>query len=57
VVRDVGRHMPADLTVGGTRPGSLTVLEGSRIRQKVIYTDRDFTLEGLKELAAPRTPE
>jgi hypothetical protein len=57
VIRDVGRHFPADLTVSavpGGRPGSSTLLEGSRIRRNVIYADRDFTIEGLKELAAPR---
>ena len=54
VVTDLGRAIPADLTVSGARPGSSTLLDGSRIRRKVIYTDRDFTIEGLKELAAPR---
>ena len=54
VVIDVGRHIPADLTVTGMRPGSSTLLDGSRIRRKVIYTDRDFTTEGLKELTPPR---
>jgi len=54
VVTDVGRAIPADLTVSGARPGSSTLLDGSRIRRKVIYTDRDFTIEGLKELSAPR---
>ena len=54
VITDVGRHIPADLTVTGARPGSSTLLDGSRIRRKVIYTDRDFTIEGLKELATPR---
>ena len=55
VVADAGRHIPADLTVSGARPGSSTLLDGSRIRRNVAYTDRDFTVEGLKELAAPRT--
>jgi hypothetical protein len=54
VVADAGHHIPADLTVGGARPGSSTLFDGSRIRHKVTYTDRDFTIEGLKELAAPR---
>ena len=54
VVADAGHHIPADLTVGGARPGASTLLDGSRIRHNVTYTDRDFTIEGLKELATPR---
>jgi len=54
VVADAGHHIPADLTVSGVRPDSSTLLDGSRIEHKVIYTDRDFTTEGLKELTAPR---
>ena len=53
VVADAGRQIPANLAVGGARPDSLTLLDGSRIRHNVTYTDRDFTTEGLKELAAP----
>src|SRR5688572_905742 len=56
VITDLGRHYPADLTVSQARPGSSTLLDGSRIRRKVIYTDRDFTTEGLKDLGSPRTP-
>jgi len=55
VVADAGHHIPADLTVGGARPDSSTLLDGSRIRHNVTYTDRDFTIEGLKEIATPRT--
>jgi hypothetical protein len=54
VVADAGRHIPADLTVGAARPDSSTLLDGSRIRHNVTYTDRDFTIEGLKEIATPR---
>jgi hypothetical protein len=54
VVTDAGHHIPADLTVGGARPNSSTLLDGSRIRHNVTYTDRDFTIEGLKEMATPR---
>jgi len=53
VVADAGRHIPADLTVGGARPDSTTLLDGSRIRHNVSYSDRDFTVEGLKEIATP----
>jgi len=54
VVADAGHHIPADLEAGGARPDSSTLLDGSRIRHNVTYTDRDFTIEGLKEIAAPR---
>ena len=54
VVADAGHHIPANLTVSGARPESSTLLDGSRIEHNVTYTDRDFTSEGLKELAAPR---
>ncbi len=54
VVADAGHHIPADLTVSGARPDSSTLLDGSRISHKVAYTDRDFTIEGLKEIATPR---
>ena len=54
VVADAGHYIPADLTVTGARSNSLTLLDGSRIEHKVIYTDRDFTTEGLKQLTAPR---
>jgi hypothetical protein len=54
VVADAGHHIPADLTVGGARPGSTTLLDGSRIRHSVTYTDRDFTIEGIRDIATPR---
>ena len=54
VVADAGHQIPANLAVGGARPDSSTLLDGSRIRHNVTYTDRDFTIEGLKEIAAPR---
>jgi hypothetical protein len=53
VVADAGHHIPADLTVGGARLGSSTLLDGSRIRHNVTYADRDFTIEALKEIAPP----
>ena len=54
VVADAGHQIPANLAVSGARPDSSTLLDGSRIRHNVAYTDRDFTIEGLKELAIPR---
>jgi len=54
VAEDAGHQIPSELTVGGARSDSSTLLDGSRIRHNVTYTDRDFTIEGLKEIAAPR---
>ena len=54
VVADAGRQIPATLVISGAREDSSTLLDGSRIRHKVTYTDRDFTVEGLKEIATPR---
>jgi outer membrane lipoprotein-sorting protein len=52
---DKGRSLPSSLTV--RRPGgdSITVIEGSRIKHDVIYSEADFTANGLKNLAAPRS--
>jgi len=50
---DKGRSIPADLTVRGPREDSVTVLDGSRIRHDVAYTDHEFTPEGLTEVLAP----
>jgi hypothetical protein len=54
VVADAGRHIPANLTVSGVRPDSSTLLDGSRIWHNLTYTDRDFSVEGLKEITTPR---
>ena len=54
VVADAGHHIPANLEVVGGRADSSTLLDGSRIRHDAAYTDRDFTIEGLKEIATPR---
>lgn len=54
VVADAGRQIPATLVVSGARADSSTRIAGSRIRQDVSYTDRDFTVESLKEIATPR---
>ncbi len=50
---DKGRPIPADLTVRGLQADSVTDLDGSRIRHEVVYTDREFTPEGLAEVQAP----
>jgi hypothetical protein len=56
VVPDAGHQIPANLTVGGARPDSLTLIDGSRIRHNVMYSDRDFTVEGLQKLFVPSGP-
>ena len=53
VVTDAGHHIPANLTVRGARSGSSTDLDGSRIKHDVTFTTREFTAEGLKEIATP----
>jgi hypothetical protein len=58
VVADAGHHIPADLSVHGPRQGSVTVLDGSRIKHDVNYTEAELGVEGLKEIAIPRgSPE
>ena len=58
VIADAGHQIPATLVVSGARGDSSTRLAGSRIRHDVTYTDRDFTIEGLKEIAPPpRSPD
>jgi len=54
VVAEAGHQIPAHLAVSGARPDSSTLLDGSRIWHNVTYADRDFTIEGLKEIAIPR---
>jgi Outer membrane lipoprotein-sorting protein len=55
VTDDKGRYIPGNLTVRGPREDSVTELDGSRIRHDVIYDDREFSPEGLKELSPPRS--
>jgi hypothetical protein len=54
VVSDDGGYIPATLTVSGVRPSSSSIFEGSRIKHDVSFTDRDFTNEGIKDVASPR---
>jgi len=53
IVSDGGRSIPADLVVHGMRPDSSTVVDGSRIKHDVRYTDADFSVDGLKDLTVP----
>jgi hypothetical protein len=48
-----GRSVPADLTVRTSREDSVTDLDGSRIKRDVVYSDREFTPEGIDEISAP----
>jgi hypothetical protein len=58
VTDDIGRHVPANITVRGSRKDSTTELDGSRINHDVTYTDRQFTPDALKEVTIPRaSPE
>jgi len=50
---DINRNLPANLTIHNLQTGSATELEGSKLKHGVKYADREFTPEGLKELAAP----
>jgi Outer membrane lipoprotein-sorting protein len=52
VAADDGQPIPTNLTVSRAGGNSSTQLDGSRIRHDVTYTDRDFTIEGLKEIKA-----
>ena len=52
VVPSDGRQIPANLTVRGPTTSGGTVLDGSKIRHDVSFTDREFTPEGLKEPSA-----
>ncbi len=54
VVSDDGGYIPATLTVSGVRPSASSIFEGSRIKHDVSFTDRDFTNEGIKDVASPR---
>jgi hypothetical protein len=46
-------YLPSSLVVQGPGGGSVTELEGSRIKHNVAFTDRDFSPEGIKEMAEP----
>jgi hypothetical protein len=52
---DKGRPIPANLTAQNPRNGSVTELDGSRIKHNVTFSDSDFTPEGLKQVSTPTT--
>ena len=53
VTDDVGRQVPANLTVRGSRKNSVTEIDGSRIKHDVTYGDKQFEPGALKELTIP----
>ena len=52
---DINRHVTRGLVV--QRPGhdSVTELEGTEIKHDVVYSDGDFSAEGLQKLSPPRS--
>jgi hypothetical protein len=52
ILLDGGDSIPANLSVQGPR-GTTTEIDGSRIKRGVTYEDIEFTVDGLKQLAAP----
>jgi hypothetical protein len=50
---DKGRPIPAILIVHNPQKGSVTELDGSRIKHNVTFSDFEFTPEGLKQVSAP----
>jgi hypothetical protein len=53
ILLDGGDSLPANLRVYGPR-GSVTELDGSRIKRGMSFPDETFSVEGLRELSAPR---
>jgi outer membrane lipoprotein-sorting protein len=54
VTDDIGRHVPAGLTVTDPSEGSSTELEGSKLKHDVTFTADEFTPEGLKQRSGSR---
>lgn len=54
VTDDMGRHVPANLTIQNLQTGVTTELDGSRLKHGVTFTEQDFTAEGIKNVSAPR---
>jgi outer membrane lipoprotein-sorting protein len=52
---DKGRPIPANLTIRNPQNGSVTELDGSRIKHNVTFSDSEFTPDGLKQVSAPTT--
>lgn len=50
---DTNRNVPAVFTIQDVQKGTSTDAEGSKLRHGVSYDNRDFTVEGLKNLNPP----
>jgi outer membrane lipoprotein-sorting protein len=55
VVSVDGRQTPANLTIRRTGQPTATTMDGSKIKRDVIYTDSEFTPEGIREVTTPRS--
>lgn len=53
VTDDKRRHIPANLTITGPK-GSVTEIDGSKLKHDVTFDESDFTQEGLKSGASNR---
>ena len=54
VTDDIGRQVPANLTVRDSQKNSSTELDGSRIKHDVRFDDAEFTPEALRQVSIPR---
>jgi outer membrane lipoprotein-sorting protein len=52
VLLEGAESVPANLSVRGPR-GTVTEIDGSRLKRGVTYDDVEFTVDGLKQLSAP----
>ena len=55
VTDDIGRQVPANLTVRDSRKNSTTELDGSRIKHDIRFDDAEFTPEALRQMSIPRS--
>jgi len=55
VTDDQHRSVPGNLSVHSSQSDTTTDLDGTRLNHGVVYADREFTAEGLKEVTTPRS--
>jgi len=55
VTDDIGRQVPANLSVRDPRKNSTTELDGSRIKHDIRFGDEEFTPEALRNLSIPQS--
>ena len=55
ILLDSGDSIPANLSVRGPR-GTVTEIDGSRIKRGAIFTDAEFTPDGFAKLTTPSNP-